>query len=190
MVPRFYETNDEGVPPRWLEMVRHTLKSLGPKVLATRQVRDYVRELYAPAAHTARSLNSDYAGAHRLSEWKQSVRAAWPGVRVEHVDSEGVGDQAVVGATVHVRAFVALGSLSADDVSVQVVHGRIGADDELTATSVTPMLVEESYDGNRHRFDAAVLLNHSGPFGYTVRVVPHNEALASVAELGLVATPA
>ena len=24
VVPRFYETNDEGVPPRWLEMVRHT----------------------------------------------------------------------------------------------------------------------------------------------------------------------
>ena len=79
-------------PPRWLEMVRHTLKSLGPKVLATRQVRDYVRELYAPAAHTSRSLNSDYAGARALAEWKQSVRAAWHGVRVEHVESEGVGD--------------------------------------------------------------------------------------------------
>ena len=77
VVPRFYETNDEGVPPRWLEMVRHTLKSLGPKVLATRQVRDYVRELYAPAAHTARSLNSDFAGAHALS-------------RVEAVDPLGV----------------------------------------------------------------------------------------------------
>ena len=112
VVPRFYETNDEGVPPRWLEMVRHTLKSLGPKVLATRQVRDYVRELYAPAAHTARTLNSDYAGARALSGWKHDVRAAWPGVRVEHVDSEGVGDQAVVGATLAVRAWVALGSLS------------------------------------------------------------------------------
>ncbi len=190
VVPRFYETNDEGVPPRWLEMVRHTLKSLGPKVLATRQVRDYVRELYAPAAHTARSLNSDYAGAHELSSWKQSVRAAWPGVRVEHIDSEGVGDLAEVGATLHVRAYVALGSLSPDDVSVQVVHGRIGADDELAATSLTPMVVAESYDGNRHRFDAAVRLEVSGPFGYTVRVVPHNEALASVAELGLVAEPA
>ena len=190
VVPRFYETNDEGVPPRWLEMVRHTLKSLGPKVLATRQVRDYVRELYAPAAHTARTLNSDYAGARTLSGWKHDVRAAWPGVRVEHVDSEGVGDQAVVGATLAVRAWVALGSLSADDVEVQVVHGRIGSDDVLTATSATPMLVGESYDGNRHRFDAAVPLAVSGPFGYTVRVVPRNESLASVAELGLVAEPA
>ncbi len=189
VVPRFYETNHEGVPPRWLEMVRHTLKSLGPKVLATRQVRDYVRDLYAPAAHTARSLNSDYAGARILSDWKQTVREAWHGVRVEHVDSEGVGDQAEVGATLAVRAWVALGSLSADDVEVQVVHGRIGSDDVLTATTVTPMLVGESYDGNRHRFDAAVSLDRSGPFGYTVRAVPRNEALASVAELGLVAEP-
>jgi starch phosphorylase len=70
------------------------------------------------------------------------------------------------------------------------VHGKIGSDDELTATSVTPMLVGESYDGNRHRFDAAVRLEHSGAFGYTVRVVPRNEALASVAELGLVSEPA
>jgi starch phosphorylase len=189
VVPRFYETNDEGVPPRWLEMVRHTLKSLGPKVLATRQVRDYVRELYAPAAQTARSLNSDYAGARTLSEWKQSVREAWHGVRVEHIDSEGVGDQAEVGATLAVRAWVALGSLSPSDVEVQVVHGKIGSDDELTATSVTPMTVGESYDGNRHRFDATVLLDHSGAFGYTVRALPRNDALASVAELGLVAEP-
>ena len=190
VVPRFYETNDEGVPPRWLEMVRHTLKSLGPKVLATRQVRDYVRELYAPAAQTSRSLNSDYAGAHSLSVWKQSVRAAWHGVRVEHIESEGVGDQAEVGATLVVRAWVALGDLSASDVEVQVVHGRIGADDVLTSTAVSPMEVGESYEGNRHRFDAAVQLKHSGAFGYTVRVVPRNDALASVAELGLVAVPA
>jgi len=159
-------------------------------VLATRQVRDYVRELYAPAAHTSRALNSDYAGAHALSEWKQSVRAAWPGVRVEHIDSEGVDDQAEVGAKLAVRAWVALGDLAASDVEVQVVHGRIGADDELTSTTVSPMGVGESYEGNRHRFDAVVPLEQSGAFGYTVRVVPRNEALASVAELGLVAEPA
>ena len=40
--------------------------------------------------------------------------------------------------------------------------------------------------GDRHPFDAAISLDHSGPFGYTVRAVPRNEALASVAELGLV----
>ena len=55
VAPRFYDLDAEGVPTRWLEMVRHTLKSLGPKVLATRMVRDYVRQLYAPAAGNARA---------------------------------------------------------------------------------------------------------------------------------------
>ena len=34
VAPKFYDVDADGVPTRWLEMVRHTLKSLGPKVLA------------------------------------------------------------------------------------------------------------------------------------------------------------
>ena len=34
-------------------MLRYTLKSLGPKVVATRMVRDYIHKLYAPAAQSA-----------------------------------------------------------------------------------------------------------------------------------------
>ena len=97
VAPRFYDVDAEGVPTRWLEMTRHTLKSLGPKVLATRMVRDYVRQLYTPAATTARELNSDYAGAASLAAWKKRVRAGWSGVRVEHVESSGVGDAPEVG---------------------------------------------------------------------------------------------
>ncbi len=190
VAPRFYDVDDEGVPTRWLEMVRHTLKSLGPKVLATRQVRDYVRDLYAPAAHTSRALNSDYAGARELAAWKRRVREGWPSVHVEHVESEGVDDSPEVGAGLSVHAFVALGSLGPDDVEVQVVHGRTTGDDEIREPEVAVMRVVESYEGNRHRFDSDVPLGHSGSFGYTVRVVPRNEALASVAELGLVAVPA
>jgi starch phosphorylase len=50
VAPRFYDLDDEGVPIRWIEMVRHTLKSLGPKVLSTRMLREYVERLYTPAA--------------------------------------------------------------------------------------------------------------------------------------------
>ena len=47
---RFYDVDRDRLPRRWLEMVRHTLQSLGPQVLASRMVRDYVVQLYAPAA--------------------------------------------------------------------------------------------------------------------------------------------
>ncbi len=40
---RFYERTD-GIPTRWIEMVRHTLATLRPQVQASRMVTDYVRD--------------------------------------------------------------------------------------------------------------------------------------------------
>src|SRR5690606_26186123 len=87
VAPRFYDRDAEGVPRHWMEMVRHTLATLGPKVQATRMVRDYVQRLYTPVARSARALDggSDYVGARELAEWKARVRGAWHGVRVDHV---------------------------------------------------------------------------------------------------------
>ncbi|WP_372728981.1 alpha-glucan family phosphorylase [Nocardioides sp.] len=187
VAPRFYDIDSAGVPTRWIEMVRHTLKSLGPKVLATRMVRDYVRDLYQPAAVNARLLNADYQGAAELAAWKKRVRAGWPAVRVEHVESAGLGDAPEVGARMSVRAFVALGELSPEDVQVQLVHGRINSEDELVESDVAPLEVTETYEGGRFRFDVEIALDHSGAFGYTVRVIPSNDLLTSPAELGVVA---
>ncbi|WP_121256339.1 alpha-glucan family phosphorylase [Nocardioides ferulae] len=189
VAPRFYDVDADGLPARWLEMVRHTLKSLGPKVLATRMVSDYVQQLYAPAALTGRRLNSDYTGAAELAAWKKRVKGGWPAVRVEHVESSGIGDTPEVGQVMAVRAFVSLGELSPDDVEVQLVHGAINAHDELTRTMVEPLHAAEEYEGGRHRFDGRVELDRGGSFGYTVRVVPKHPLMIASAELGLVAVP-
>ncbi len=187
VAPRFYDHDQDGVPVSWVEMLRHTWANLGPKVLATRMVRDYIEKLYAPAAHNARALAAVDGGARDLAEWKARVRASWPGVRIEHVEADGIGDVAEVGADLHVRSWVALGDLAPSDVQVQLVHGRVDAEDDIVAASVVPLTLVESYDGGRHRFDGDLALGKSGPFGYTVRVLPANPLLVAPAELGVVA---
>jgi glycogen phosphorylase len=189
VAPRFYDEDDEGTPVRWLEMVRHTMKSLGPKVLADRMVRDYVTQLYTPAARSSRTLNGSYAGAAELADWKRRVRAGWPAVAVDHIESSGVNDAPELGQNLEVSAFVSLGDLQPSDVEVQVVHGRIQHEDDLVDTTVADLEHVETYEGGRHRFAGRVSLATTGPFGYTVRVLPHNEHLASPAELGRVTLP-
>ncbi|HWI43394.1 MAG TPA: alpha-glucan family phosphorylase [Nocardioides sp.] len=187
VAPRFYDHDEEGVPIRWVEMLRHTWAELGPKVLATRMVRDYVEKLYAPAAGNARALPADGGAARELAGWKARVRGSWDNVRVEHVETEGVGDAAEVGATLAVRAYVALGELAPEEVEVQLVHGRVDAEDCIVESSVLPLALTESYDGGRHQFEGHVGLGRSGPFGYTVRVLPTHPLLVAPAELGVVA---
>jgi glycogen phosphorylase len=189
VAPRFYDNDEEGVPYRWIEMVRHTLKSLGPKVLADRMVREYVERLYAPAAASSRTLNGDYAGAKELAAWKHRVRSAWGEVAIDHVESSGVADVPELGETLEVRVFASLGSLSPEDVDVQVVHGRIGHDDDLAETTAESLRLAETYEAGRHRFEGHVKLASTGPFGYTARILPRNEHLVGPSELGCVTYP-
>jgi len=42
VVPTFYERDDAGLPQRWLEMVRTSLRTLGPVFSATRMLAQYV----------------------------------------------------------------------------------------------------------------------------------------------------
>ena len=99
VAPRFYDVDGEKLPARWIEMVRHTLKSLGPKVLASRMVRDYVHQLYTPAAVGARRVDGRRRRpAAELAAWKARVREAWPQVRIEHVESSGVSDAPALGS--------------------------------------------------------------------------------------------
>ncbi|WP_137725161.1 alpha-glucan family phosphorylase [Prescottella subtropica] len=189
VLPRFYERDDAGVPGRWIEMVRHTLQSLGPKVLASRMVRDYAVEYYAPAAVSARNMLPDnFAGAREVAEYRRRVQAAWPGVQVVQVDSAGLPDDPEIGADLSLRAFVRLGGLDPQDVVVQAVLGRVGEDDDLTDTTTVPM-VHTGTDGLGDMFEAVAPLPVSGSVGYTVRVLPHHRLLAGDTELGLVAAP-
>ena len=75
------------------------------------------------------------------------------------------------------------------EVRKEMLHGRVDANDEITDPVRAPLSLAETYEGNRHRYEGELKLDRTGPFGYTVRVVPHHEALASVAELGLAAGP-
>ena len=65
VAPRFYDTGPDGLPRRWLEMVGHTPRALGPRVQASRMVREYVEELYIPAAQASRVLSEGAVAAPR-----------------------------------------------------------------------------------------------------------------------------
>jgi len=186
VAPRFYDHDRNGLPIRWIEMVRHTLTSLGPKVLASRMVAEYVERLYTPSASSSRALNGSYKAAGELAAWKERIREHWAEVSIDHVESSGIGDAPELGAVVEVVAFVSLGELDPDDVDVQIVYGRVPHEETLVDTHSESLRLVQSYEGGRHRFEGTVALTTTGPFGYTARALPSNEHLVAPAELGRV----
>jgi glycogen phosphorylase len=49
VLPAYYERDEHGLPPRWLEMMRHSIAELGSEFNTNRMVMEYVERLYLPA---------------------------------------------------------------------------------------------------------------------------------------------
>lgn len=191
VAPTFYQQGEDGLPHRWIERVRHTLQTLGPKVLASRMVSDYVNRLYMPAAIASRDFSvDDFRLGRELAPWKGHVRSAWGEVAVEHVEATGVADAPSLGAPIHLRAHVRLGSLRPEDVVVQAVSGRVDDADRILTPQLSELQPTEGFEGGRWLYSGGLELDRAGPFGYTVRLLPRHAGMVSPIEMGLMAAPA
>ncbi len=183
---KFYDRDDAGLPQGWIAMMTHTLKTLGPKVLASRMVEDYTVQLYGPAAGAGRALNGpEFAGAKDLAAYKAQgprgvaerqgrARRAVGGLRLaadrRHPRGQGLRRP---------RWPRARRGRGAARARPRQRHRR-----DLGHRGRAAALVESS-DGGRHQFAGSQSLRRTGSFGYSVRIVPRHPSLATAAELGL-----
>ncbi|MDI2028652.1 alpha-glucan family phosphorylase [Saccharopolyspora sp. TS4A08] len=182
VAPMYYERNSDGVPGKWMSMVRHTLATLGPRVQASRMIREYVDVHYTPAAQSMRAMSADdFRGAREIADYRARLQAAWSRVRVGDTEMSVDHGTPLLGGQVTVRARVDLAGLDPSDVDVEVVVGRVDDNDVLhdfVTASMKPI--------GEDRYAAAVTLPHAGPAGYNVRVLPRHPLLSEPAELGKV----
>lgn len=186
IVPTYHQGNRSSGSTAWIERMLESLRTLGPFVGAHRMVRDYVEDLYLPAAHRAVALTADgYAGARRLAAYRSRLEDAWHQVHVDDVEAdESTGD---LGTQRRVTATVALGELSPDEVEVQLICGHVGQSGELEAVQTLGMVDEGPTDDRHHRYSGEAPLDVAGRMGVTVRVVPRHELVDTPIEFGRVA---
>jgi starch phosphorylase len=190
VAPTFYRRGEDGIPHDWMNMVKHTLRTLGPKVLATRMVKDYVHRLYAPAAISGVDLErNSYQGASELAEWKHRVRSEWQHVSIEHVETDINKDLLILGNSIELRAYINIGNLSTEDISVQAIFGHVDSGDEIVEPNHLELTPEKNIGQGRWVYAGAVPLDKNGAFGYSVRATPSHASLASTADLGLQVIP-
>jgi starch phosphorylase len=182
VVPLYYDRFEGPVPRRWVRRIKSSLRSLGPQVVASRMVRDYVEQLYEPIAGQADALTAGgNERARSLASWKSRVQAGWDGVKIVSVETGAAVTD--LGTARKVEAVVELGSLSPDDVAVELLHGTVGPNDEIDA----PHRVTMDPGGDGGRYVGEFACETAGRYGFTVRVVPAHTDLTTPLELGQIA---
>ena len=62
VVPTYYQRDQRGVPHAWLRIVKECIRTVTPQFCATRMIKEYVKEMYVPAAQQVKD-----SGASKVS---------------------------------------------------------------------------------------------------------------------------
>jgi starch phosphorylase len=193
IIPLYYNRGGALFPRAWASRIKASVRSLGPKVLAARMVRDYFREMYEPAAAHSDALSAqEFHRARDLAAWKRRVEAAWPEVKVVDVEPDGSPAMIDLDSEREVTVEVHLGSLSTDDVAVELLHGPVSSGDEITEARITRLELaspsQPPAEGRAAvRYKGSFRCDQAGRHGYTVRVVPAHPDLPTSVDMGCIA---
>ena len=177
LAPTFYDRRADGIPRRWLARMKATITTLSPVYNSHRMVREYVENSYLVAHQRHGALAAQgAANARQLAAWKEKVRACWPQVRIDSVETRSESEVSV-GGEVKSRAKVWLGPLSPDEVSVELYAGKLDTEENITG-GIVRLMQAVAREGDLHIFETSFgPCVESGRHGYTVRVKPfHRES--------------
>jgi starch phosphorylase len=176
IIPLFYDTGGDGLPRKWIRMVKASMTKLGPVFNTNRMVQEYTDRFYMKAYHGWKGLSADeFSRAREVVKWKRGIRNHWSEVEIVRGQLEKVEVQA--GTALRVEAEVYLGALRQDDVVVQVYTGPLDSDYNITEGTIRNMRFVDSPQDGLHRYSGFIPCDESGLFGYLIRVMPHHPDL-------------
>ncbi|OGP81459.1 MAG: alpha-glucan phosphorylase [Deltaproteobacteria bacterium RBG_16_64_85] len=178
IVPLFYERDKAGLPREWISMMKSSMRKLGAYFNTNRMVQEYVENCYLPAHRAgARLKENGFAAARALSSWRARVTADWSRLwlQIEDIRKER---EIPVGAAFGVAVRANLGSLSPEDVSVEICHGLLDPSGEIRDGAIVRAR-HESRDGGGDIFRAEIPCGVTGRYGYMARILPRHPDLVN-----------
>src|ERR1700678_2365081 len=173
IVPMYYQEREGGVPVEWVRRVKQSLKHLSHQFNSGRMVGEYMSQLYEPAHQAYLEISEDcFQPARQRAHWDQRVQQVWDKVRfLEIGPSPEVS--VLTGVPIPVRAVVNLAGLTAKDVRVEAVVGRVGVNGNLEENQeMTLRAVEQA--GNEYVFLKEFVPHQTGRLGYSLRISPNH----------------
>jgi starch phosphorylase len=187
IVPMFYDRGPDGLPRRWIAMMKSSMQSCCPVFSTSRMVREYAERFYLPAAERwYRFSQNSYKVTREVAAWRRKVIERWNDVQIEAVEAD-LPEVATVGNQLPVKARVRLGSLDPKEVSVELYYGPLDARGLITMGSSSPLHCEgKNGSADSYSYTGVIPCEYSGHYGYALRILPHHPEMAARYHVGLV----
>lgn len=178
VIPLFYTRDADGLPRGWINNMKTTLRKLGFTFSSHRMVAEYTERFYIKADNDYRKLSAEkYALVKEMAEWRKRVGKDWNRIRVVSLKAELDDELLRSGDEIPVVAEIELGDLKPGDVGVELYHGQINDQEEITNAHIKEMEIRKSSNGV-HIYGGTIVCQNAGRYGFALRIVPGHHALS------------
>lgn len=186
IAPLFYQRGADGLPRAWIRRMKRSITSLVPVFNTNRMVEEYLERCYLPSHRRFNTLTiENLKAAGELANWRRRILQSWGQVRVQGIDAP-TGEMLRVGNEFPVKVHVQLGTLSPDEVEVQLCHGLLDSMGEIANPQAMALRPETANGSSDVVYSGAVNCSSSGQYGFSIRVLPKHRNLPNLFEPGLV----
>ncbi len=184
VIPCFYDRKNGDLPACWLKKMKESMKMAMKSFCSLRMVSDYEKRYYNPSAERWDLLLADSAAeATKLTDQLERLRTHWKEIQIKQPVRQAQ-EPYHVGDAFQVTAEVQLGELTPDEVDVELFYGNLKSLEELTASHVKPMAVQQELGDGGYVYGCVLNCEVSGRFGFTVRISPRgDERIKSIPRL-------
>ncbi len=184
IIPAYFERGTDGIPHRWLSIMKEAIRTCAPAFSMRRMVKEYTTRFYVPDIQQTRQVEQKhFERARILATWKNKVLQAWPSLEL-YADGRRDG-QLSLGEGINVLAWVKVQKLTPEDLNVEMVYGEEKEEQVITPQKLSMRYMRQEQDGS-YRYELRLQPAASGSIAYGVRVLPTHPALAGKHDLGLV----
>ncbi|AEH24442.1 maltodextrin phosphorylase [Pyrococcus yayanosii] len=167
IIPLYYENREA-----WIRMMKESIKSIAPRFSTYRMVKEYMTTFYSKAMEMGIYLMRDnFRWAKILAQWRKKVVETWKDVKIEDVRVE---------EKKAIEVIVRLGSLTPDDVKVELYYGLTDEEQRITVPNIVELRNVEALGDARYkyRYKGRALAKLGEPcWHYAIRVYPHHSMI-------------
>ena len=187
IIPTFYDRDKNGMPTKWIELMKNSIITTGGKYSTSRMLVDYTNNYYMPLCKLTKKYYSDIDNVAAFNAWKKDLYTNWKDVKITQTEEDLDNITIDAGNKIEVGCEVTLPNIDVDNVTVQVYYGKILENGIVEDISIIPMeLTEENPEERKYYYTAKIELTSGGNYGYTFRVMPKNEMILEPANLDLI----
>ena len=186
IVPIYYDINEDGIPDKWIEIMKNSIISTGGGYSTARMLVDYCNKLYMPLIKQYHNYYTDLGSVGQFNEWKREIIRNWNNIVIKEYGNPN-NETVDAGDILKVSCEVNLPNISPDNIEVQAYYGRIKENGVIEKIKVIPMRLVDSEEENRTYFyDGEIEMETGGNYGYTFRVMPKHEMILDAENLNLI----